>query len=250
MESTTSFDAIMCIDAYSKIDTLINYIDERHSLIKKLSGVIRVIPKYCLTLIINMIKQHEGFDFISIGSGYGVLEKWIMNNLNINIICIDPNPDSFPEAKPINIDEDSKKPNYDYVKTLVNINNSIIDNSILMINWPWCPSKNDGYDVDSIILLRPKAFVIFYETIGGSGGVRLLIKLNKYIKTDDNFISMINNEFSISKDEQKTTINKFNIDENIYSEKLKKQLKYKLVDGKIHQFEDMNLCASYYIRID
>jgi len=133
----------------------------------------------------KIIKYHMSSKLISVGSGYGVLEKYIKNTYKkkqqkLELICIDPEPASYrfanypklPIIKPQFAYVDDYIKEYDNAKdnTQDNIqeDNTLNNTCDLLLCWP---SPNDSiYDLDAIIKLQPKIIFILYEMSGAAGG--------------------------------------------------------------------------------
>jgi hypothetical protein len=110
---------------------------------------------------------------ISVGSGNGVVEKFIKdNNPNIKIICIDPNPNQFIPVK----NNEFIKPEFDTIENLLKEQPSIIENCILFLNWP---SPNDStYDIEAVRSLQPSDIITIVDKSGTAGGEEFLEWLN------------------------------------------------------------------------
>lgn len=116
--------------------------------------------------ILKIYPKHKK-KIISIGSGGGYIEKLLDKLLNIDIICIDPEPLSYITEKVI-----YKYPKY---KTIEDDNfplNEYKDDCILFINWS-TPEKINGYDIMSILKLNPICILTTVETgfYRGSGSI-------------------------------------------------------------------------------
>jgi len=120
------------------------------------------------TPVIDYIKSCDNKTLISVGSGRGSLEHKIKTALNIDVICIDPSPESFQgQSSDIEI-----KPDFSYVNDLIEFEPKFVNNCNLLLCWPL---PNDSqYDISAIIDLKPQNIILIYETTGGSGGTVLL----------------------------------------------------------------------------
>lgn len=131
---------------------------------------------------------YKGSKIVSVGSGTGCLEYTLKNEYKFDIICVDPDPESFStylgSGKGL-------KPNFDLVSSLIKKDESTVGNCILLIIWPWYTDVNDDYDYQAIIDLKPNAILIQYEhpdkfsksLRSGSGGKKLL----KWIPTQEEY---------------------------------------------------------------
>jgi len=120
----------------------------------------------------KIMKYHTiGDKLISVGSGYGVLEKHIVNayekqGQNIYIICIDPEPTSYsfknypkePMIHPYCAYVD------DYLKQLQSLKSNC---DSLLLCWP--EPNESTYDLEAIIKLQPAKVFLIYEMTGTAG---------------------------------------------------------------------------------
>jgi hypothetical protein len=139
------------------------------------------------------ILKHKPQYIVSVGTGDGVFEKLLCNNLQINIICVDPAaicnlvPKEFVMA-----------PHYSYVTDLIERNPKIVGNCVLILNW--CEPNSSTYDYEAIQLLIPQQILWIGESLGGAGGEKFLEfyeetkegkgdyrLIDEYIKEDDCF---------------------------------------------------------------
>lgn len=148
-----------------------------------LSGIFSHRPELIGTIIDYLEKDTLFNPILSLGSGHGYLEYFI-NKWHINkpdIICIDPNPDSFSKKDPIK----SIMPSY---KFAYDVDKNYINNNTLLIIWPnqenSKTSINGDYDYDAIILLKPKILLISYGPCGASGSDKLIDLLGSRKNTD------------------------------------------------------------------
>ena len=79
--------------------------------------------------VLKLYPNHKN-KIISVGSGGGYIEKLLDQLLNIDIICIDPDPLSYITEKVI-----YKYPKYKHMEDLECPLNEYKDNCILFINW-------------------------------------------------------------------------------------------------------------------
>jgi hypothetical protein len=109
-------------------------------------------------------------DIISVGSGNGKLEKYLIENGYPNIICIDPKVFSHNKEKILYIE-----PKYDNVDEMISKNPNVVNNCFLMIIYPSREGSPDsGYDIEAIKKLCPKRILVLYESIGYSGSNQLI----------------------------------------------------------------------------
>lgn len=111
-------------------------------------------------VVIYMRRIIEAFpeyrdNIFSIGSGNGYMEAVINKCCNVDIKCVDPEPNSYMKGSIY------KHPQY---KTVDDIESRYIDNCILFINWA-TPQQFFGYDIDSIMKLKPKC-IFFVGELG------------------------------------------------------------------------------------
>ena len=116
--------------------------------------------------ILKKYPKHQK-KIISIGSGGGYIEKLLDKLLNIDIICIDPEPLSYITEKVI-----YKYPKYKNVEDDDFPLNEYKDDCILFINWS-TPDKSNGYDIKAILKLNPVCILTTVETgfYRGSGSI-------------------------------------------------------------------------------
>lgn len=116
--------------------------------------------------ILKKYPDHKN-KIISIGSGGGYIEKLLDKLLGIDIICIDPEPLSYITDKTI-----YKYPKYSDVCDEKFPLSIYEDNCILFINWS-TPDKTNGYDIQSILRLKPICILTTVETgfYRGSGSI-------------------------------------------------------------------------------
>ena len=116
--------------------------------------------------ILKKYPKHQK-KIISIGSGGGYIEKLLDKLLNIDIICVDPEPLSYITEKVI-----YKYPKYKNIEDDDFPLNEYKDDCILFINWS-TPDKLNGYDVKAIMKLNPICILTTVETgfYRGSGSI-------------------------------------------------------------------------------
>lgn len=162
------------------------------------------------TKLSSILKKFINYQnkIVSVGSGFGYLEKLLEFELNFKFILIDHNPfESICKPYP-DITENYllknpdfikfyRKPNYKDIKELKSFNQNIIGNCDLMLIWP--EPGISLYDMDAITTLKPNSIFILYGDAypneGCAGGVLLhyfiscilgrnndaLIKRNSYL---------------------------------------------------------------------
>lgn len=115
---------------------------------------------------------------ISLGSGIGTIEYYLQETYKHNIICVDPDPDSFQKRLS---DESGIDPQYSTCDQLIEENKDLISNCNLFINWP-LPNADGRYDIYAINDLQPKNIFVVCETSGTSGSDMFLHWLKNYIE--------------------------------------------------------------------
>jgi hypothetical protein len=108
-------------------------------------------------------------NIISVGSGGGYIEKTICDIFEINVTCVDPDPTSYIPCKTIFL-----APKYNNVHELINSEPDMVENCIVFLNWP-TPSQEIGYDIDSVLKLKPKCIILAVELghTRGAGSIYL-----------------------------------------------------------------------------
>lgn len=121
-------------------------------------------------LTVDYAKQLK-YQIISVGSGTGRIEKMLMDNGVSDIICVDPDPQSFDNTEIV------IKPHYSTVNQLIIKHPELVGNCSLMLIWS--TPVESTYDYDAIVKLQPNDIFIQYESIGAAGGN----KLHKFMKS-------------------------------------------------------------------
>lgn len=102
---------------------------------------------------------------ISVGSGTGQVEYL----LDRNIICVDPQPESYNKYP---TDGKCIRPSYAYVDDLIKANPDVVGKCTVLIVWP-LESKDQHaeqpYDMEAIDKLKPCHLLVIYEESGMSG---------------------------------------------------------------------------------
>jgi hypothetical protein len=126
-----------------------------------MSIIDRFIPFETVFNYLNATKR----TVVSVGCGNGVYEKRL-RNAGLDVILVDPKPESWVSYP---VDENTYlKPDYSYVRDLVENMPEIVGNCTLFLCWP--SPNGSTYDIEAVKLLNPLFVVTFYETIGGAGG--------------------------------------------------------------------------------
>jgi hypothetical protein len=127
--------------------------------------------KECCDRIFTLTTEEEKIPpIISVGSGNGKLEKYLIENDYPNIICIDPKVFSHNVDKILHI-----KPEYDNVDEIIVKKPEVVGNCFLMIIYPSQEGTPDsGYDIEAIRKLNPRRILVLYENIGYSGSYELI----------------------------------------------------------------------------
>jgi hypothetical protein len=133
---------------------------------------LKSIPSTTLRKVIEtMIKESGSKQWISIGSGNGILEGWIRDQFGINVITVDPKPinnaycpmDSFTASK-FRLNEN----HFEKTEELIEKHSEYIGNCILLLIWS---NPNDSsFDYDAIQLLKPNFILPLIETSSGIAG--------------------------------------------------------------------------------
>jgi hypothetical protein len=127
------------------------------------------IPISEIIIYVQTALSNQPISIVSVGSGNGVLERQISNELKTDIICVDPDPESY-EKYPTNMSL-AMIPQYNNVVSLIKSKPDLIGNCILLIGWS---SPNDTtYDLEAIDALKPSRIVLIYETTGIAGSFSL-----------------------------------------------------------------------------
>lgn len=137
----------------SKTSTAINFLG------------IPLVAAYMEQILKNFPKHKN--KIISIGSGGGYIEKVLDKLLNVDIICVDPEPLSYITEKVI-----YKYPKYKTIDSDEFPLDEYKNDCILFVNWS-TPDKTNGYDVDAILKLNPICILTTVETgfYRGSGSI-------------------------------------------------------------------------------
>jgi hypothetical protein len=141
---------------------------------------------FCLQ---EISKSCEGGEIVSIGSGSGIIEGIIRYLTGLNIICIDPNPGSY-QPKPRVHREYSEsinkivqnlctEPSFKNMEQYIaSQQDSHRKPHTLFMNWP--SPNQDGWDIESIVQLKPEYVFISFEMFGGAGSLELTNSLLPY----------------------------------------------------------------------
>lgn len=124
---------------------------------------------------------------VSVGCGNGVLE-YVLKQRTPEIpewALVDPKPqeyERYPSGKSIDKSTGCEldaflKPDWPLVKTMIQDRKDLVNNCNILLCWP--NPNHSFYDVESIILLKPKFIVLIYEIKGAAGGHNLLYWLEK-----------------------------------------------------------------------
>jgi hypothetical protein len=134
-------------------------------------------------------KSCGGGEIVSIGSGSGIIEGIISYRTGLNIICIDPNPGSYQPKPRVHKEysesinkivqnlctEPSFKNMEQYIASQQDLHRKP---HTLLINWP--SPNQDGWDIKSIVQLKPEYVFILFEMFGGAGSLELTNALLPY----------------------------------------------------------------------
>jgi hypothetical protein len=114
----------------------------------------------------QFLNAYPGLNLISIGSGNGLLENQIRILFGINIICIDPNPESYSPPPIVII------PDFPSVEALIDGSPQLVGNCLILLNW--CNPNESRYDFDAIQSLRPIAFISIFESFMGGQALQVV----------------------------------------------------------------------------
>lgn len=110
------------------------------------------------------VQKQRDLNCISVGSGNGVIEYMLKNIYpDINMICVDPKPQSF-----IKFPKNGQyiAPKFPDVNELIKTEPSLVNNCVLLLIWP---EPDKLYDMEAINLLCPIGVISVYETENVSG---------------------------------------------------------------------------------
>lgn len=124
---------------------------------------------------------------ISVGSGLGKWEKSFENETKRQIICVDPDPESFNRPNENESEDIYHRPDFPLVDDLIKFDPSVVGNCILLLLWP-TPNLST-YDIEAVFKLKPNHVVTVYETIGGAGGEQFHIWLQEVGAPNGNYRS-------------------------------------------------------------
>lgn len=116
---------------------------------------------------------------VSVGSGTGIIEKYIEDRIDKNILCIDPNPESSVGMKyhGDTMKKIVKGPDYSCLHDFQKKNPNIEKITLILI-WtlPTDPfesifesKESNDYDIEAIYKLNPENIVLLYDVTGISG---------------------------------------------------------------------------------
>lgn len=122
--------------------------------------------------IVELFPEYKD-NIFSIGSGTGYMECAIDTCCGIDVKCVDPEPNSYMPGPMY------KQPKY---KNVNEIEKQYVDNCILFINWA-TPEQCLGYDIDSILKLKPKC-ILFVGELGISRAANSVV-FHEFLKFND-----------------------------------------------------------------
>ena len=110
----------------------------------------------------------------SFGSGDGKFEKFYNDKYHgKEIICIEPFPGKFNKSKTV------LRPKYPNLQELMFNSVDIVENSQVLLIWA---TSTLNYDIDVIKKLKPKKFVVLWDSTGCAGSE----EFHRYIGTECN----------------------------------------------------------------
>jgi hypothetical protein len=115
------------------------------------------VLSYCLAAT-----DDKKLKLVSVGSGTGRMEKIVEDHLEINITCVDPEPQSYCKGAIV------RKPDYSLVADLIAAQPSIVGRCALLLYWP-SPDKST-YDFEAVRDLAPVSICVVFEALGGAAG--------------------------------------------------------------------------------
>lgn len=120
---------------------------------------------------------NDNLPIISVGSGTAYFEFLINLIFRRDIVCVDPNPNSYAPRRNNTV---FIPPKFNTVNKLLSVNK--YKDCLLLLNWPnpMFRSNNqyDPYDFNAIIKLKPIGFFIVYDKSNASGSEDLIKVLN------------------------------------------------------------------------
>ena len=141
--------------------------------------------------IFKKVNEKYNLPIVSVGSGNGAFEQILIDKLNLNIICIDPNPLKYNSnllTKPF------IEPHYKSVDEFIPFYNG---NCVLLLNW--CEPNDSTYDYEAITKLRPISIISIYEIYHGGYGAAGGQKFFDYVKNNNEYKKL--NEIYLYEDE-------------------------------------------------
>jgi hypothetical protein len=108
----------------------------------------------------------NGGGTISVGSGNGALEKLLGDDHNIDVVCVDPDPESWTQSGYIHL-----APQFRTVQHMLEEQPDIINDHMTLLLVTPAPCEMD-YDIQSIELLNPYRICIISELTGSCSSSR------------------------------------------------------------------------------
>lgn len=177
-----------------------NYLSNIDKIYNYLSNGVQAVGMDNIAGCVENIPELYEHDWISIGSGNGVVEKYLDDMFNINIICVDPLPETYLPAP----EKLGKKPIFHDINDLVNSNPKLIESCNLLLNWTY---PDLSYDIEAINILKPKWIIWIGEKQGAAGGDEfhmLWKKWDKYYNFGSNYGENCKDSYKIIKQIVKT----------------------------------------------
>lgn len=158
-----------------------------------MNKAIRTLGVSKLIEFVGLLKSVDSKSpIISIGSGLGTTESYIEKNADIEIICVDPNPESYQE--PSTKFTEAHHPDYGTTTELIDSNPDIIENCNIILNWPTPNDKGNNYDMKAILDLKPRLILAICDSSGSGGGTEFLNWLREITEISE-YINKAENEF-------------------------------------------------------
>ena len=106
-----------------------------------------------------------GSRIVSVGSGDGDIER----EMGLDVVCVDPDPSVLDKV------------DYMYTGCVAHKRPDLVEHCVLMCVWPEPSSLQNGYDMQSIRLMKPE-YVVMLINGGGSGSGSTVSGSNELMK--------------------------------------------------------------------
>lgn len=138
----------------------------------------------------------SGLEFASIGSGNGKIEKWLVDETDATITCVDPDPTAYTPGQVM------IAPEFSTVDGLISSRPDSVGNIGVLLVWP-SPNSGGGfgfddadeeskvgYDLDAIQQLNPPVIVLMYASCGASGSE----DLQEWVYSHEGYTAVLKDE--------------------------------------------------------